>query len=691
MFCIYSRRLADMGECEDLFETEDELGDYFGKRTRELLDMTDLALGYARQYSRAAGYLAKALMELGAILDDIAGGFTFSMAEDTNESVFQMLFDKVKELYDEAERQIMSSDLSIQEKERFLSKLRDFYGDVDFCNMKRFDYCADTEKAYYYQELIDGLEAPDPEVIDISRMDYDALARMAEEQKEYDKAVSYYEKALEEGTRGYDHCLSSMAYIYKKQRKNSLAIECYQRILDLDKKHISDGNEYTWYTASACRELIALLLKKNKAEAAKQYARELIYFEKEAWKKNQSDYSATGVIFGYYTLYLLESEEAERESYWKAAVEYFHKLQEEEISAELIEFLVEYIRKQEGKARQLELIFHFLKRIQSYRGEEEQLMLCGYELCGTGKELVRERIEILLRLGETMQNQFPARPGLALKYCKEAFSLWQQYIPEDEYIRSLVYNGLAESYFARRNHNYDKLKKLRKECNYYLIAERKGEVEDIKKKAELWEWASREYSYADNETMKIRCLERRVELLERDRNTDYESFRTYWWEVCQLLQDYVWVGEKERVLRPAEKVYQQMLDFFYSAELSEYQWESLYTNIRELSEVCQEAGEEEAAVRFYAAALLTAVEERPEKQVLEEALYPQPKLLLSKLYTAMEKDAAPEQVDRVAEIYDKIRPVCGRKQRYEELRGKLEWFAKQYQLKELEFKREEET
>lgn len=703
-------KLGKIAEYEDMFdvifEQEEESGEYCGKKIRELLDMAETALQYAREYSMDAGYQAEVLTGIAGELDELIDRDMFFMytAQEYNEEAVRLVFEKIMELYEEAGNLILVSDLGKEEKQKLLESIRDFYKEGEFTHTYRAEHYGDLEKALYYQQLLDSMEEED--AFDVFKVTLGDVARRAYDEKRYVEALGYYEQMLKTGEYEYSFVLSNMADIYQKKRNFSRAIECLKEILKRDQERMEKKEDYVFYDSSVCCELVDLLRKRKRISEAKQYARELVEYNRKEFEKEKDMGAVIWMLAGYYRLYLMEQNLQEKAVLWKECLNCCRQLETnkkifEDIMVQgkncITAAILAYADNQKSTKKKVQKAMLFLECMEhSSTRTKEQFFDYILKLCKSNVTLAEEHIRVLLLYAGSLRSRYPVKAGLAVKCSREAQRLWEEYVPENKYLESKVYDSLAESYNSKKRNNYEQIEMFRKRCDYALIAETESKGKTAEQQAELWNQAADSYGLADNTRMKIVCLERAVKLLEQPEFLDMGDFDRYWRAVNSLCMDIAFDAsdETERLQKHINRAYTKLIPFFRTVMTEtegERTEEELEEHIRDMADNLERAECGEHALLFYTLSVYVAVVSQPDWKVMESAGQEEKdmELLFEAVKEALQGEVTPKQIDRVIETFGKMKPLFLKENRFEEVKKALEEFSMKHEQWEMEFKREE--
>ena len=268
-------------------------------------------------------------------------------------------------------------------------------------------------------------------------------------------------------------------------------------------------------------------------------------------------------------------------------------------------------------------------------------------------------------------------------------------------MKSLIYDSLAESYAVIDNNLVDYSMKLRNNCNYYLIAEMDGKGKKITKQLDLWCWAAKKYYDIKKVKRNQLCLEKIIELLEESNGLYDFELTEYWKYIVFLLRGYAKEKRIQKLKNIAIRGYQITINFCCKEEknepieLSKLRANDIFWNIRDIAVVFEENGYEEEAILFFMATISSigignVLEVNQEVlKAVEEGMQGRRKMLINAFHKAIHGKISSIQVERIIVIYEIMSPLLHNNMAYMEVKKELEWFLKQYQQQEFEFKREE--
>ncbi len=692
---------------------------YRKNQVKKLLEMTERALQYSKEYSLDKVYQAEVLVEIGKELSDFKWRLT-EWGLNKNKQDIQCLSDRINELCQEAELLILNSSLSNKRKEKLFEQMRNFYGDaITLQNnfISGIDIGESLNQAYHYQNLLASVkEKSKDNVIDIYAVTSKIVADMEYQRKNYKKALKYYEQVLIEGDINvhYETILEYIADIYQKQCKFSKAIKYLKKSLKINKQKMIQEKECS-YRYGTCCQLLQLLSVQNRKIEVKLYANELIEYALQEFQKQKESYSIQWLIVGYYKLYSMEQEKETKQIFWKKCLEYFSMLNtEEKLFDEIFDFLLGYVKIKEqenAKQEKVQNIFQLLECMGmewhangSLGCDPKKVKIFLYELlsiCKNDTEMVEYYIKVLVYLSIIIRYEYPEK---ALKYGKKAFTLWKKSYSYDKYLKSLVYDALIESYFRCQNYSWDYVEKLQKHCNYYLIAKIEEKGKSLEKQWNLWTWAVSQYSglyssldrYEEKKhqtIMYIKCLERMMELVEKTEYSSYWCFSDDYREFIFPLYDaYVEIQEIQKLKVTIFRVFQIVIKNIYNNMNENINLEDHYKDIYNMGEVLENAECVEEALLFYIISIYVGIVLKPMRVVLESVLdrtSDSMQLLINAFQEAIHRKMTSWQIDMVIETYEKMKPLLEYREDYVEVKKELKWFSTQYQKQEIEFKREE--
>ena len=627
---IYRKRLKILCECNDMFETELDLNDYLISQLNLIETVIDKIMFYCKKCSETPDYITKEFIDTGYEADVALSDIWWYSNERFPE--LDKIYIKIIDMFDTASEQLPLTSYSSSEKVTMYKKLQKFYSGEDYTAMYRSDFFCDLDKAYRYQKTIDklseniaqkkdGITVSNESGIHFFGFDEISLSDMAEKfekEGEYEKAIEYYKRSYEDGNELYETVMSNISHVYLKMGDVDTAVSYLEQILDNDKYYIDNAlSEHYVYSGYICAEMIKLLIEQNHFEKARNYAKELIHYELPETTNEDNEYAVRYVLSGYYYLYLLEKAESGRNNLWNDCLMYYDMLGDENIGEELFDFIIEYTDKQSVS---YEEIIKIIDRIDEWDGMnvKENIIKRTIEKYFDETDFEKYHIIFLLKLAE-LTNNYPYRNiNTGLQHCDLAQDFYNKYGIKDKYIQSLIFNTKAELYSNIDNYDYDELKRLRALCDYKLLAEHKilntsGSEEE---KTEIWKDAADNYNYADNNEMRIVCLNEALKILKPIMNEyDFSQFDgNYWSMMYDLIFSYICIKDYEHASVAVYEVYEELIKLYFKEEISERYF--VVGKIESLADFLSDAFMFTDSVRMYLVSLYVCFAPRPNIKVL---------------------------------------------------------------------------
>ncbi len=562
---IYVLEIQMQKSCDDLFEVELEIEEYFNEKWKNIYELARKAYFYGKSYLDSEEQFGKFCIDLAYTLDSVVSENQMYIANEDDCEQLEQVFEYADYLFYEAEQYLLKSNLCYKEKEKLFQKIQEFYGEDDFCAMYRSEREGNLEKALHYQEILDELreETEEKGVIYVHTNDvsYYQLGQKREKEGNYEEAISFYQKELEEGQELYETVYHSIAQVYLKMNDVSKAIEQLETVLFIDKQNIQSEKDNWKYTFYICEELIELLLKQGLEAKAKDYIEELLYYNREK-QKEETNYSLCYLIYGNNKLFQLEENPIKKQEHWNNCITYYEKLsQEEELFDNIVEFVLTYAYLLETKQQQIDFIFSIAERFCNWGIKSEGALKLWHiilEICKNSEEneeykgeYTKNNIEknrnehnvndkenyilALIKIAGNLGNSYLSEDiETALAYCKRALEFYEKNNFSNEYISSLIYKNIASCYsqismYDYSAYEYEQILLKKKKCNYYLIAQIEAKEKPLKKAIEIWEETGKEYRYMENWEMMDKCYLEVFVLLEPVLyQYEWSDFEYYW-------------------------------------------------------------------------------------------------------------------------------------------------------------------
>lgn len=562
---IYVLEIKMQTNCDDLFEVELEMEEYFSEKWKNIYELARKAYFYGKSYLDREEQFGKFCIDLAYTLDRVVSENQIYIENEDDCKPLKQVFEYADYLFYKAEQYLLKSNLSYKEKEKLFQKIQEFYAEDDFLALYRSEREGNLEKSLHYQEILDELreetEQEDVIYIHTSDVSYYQLGQKREEQGNYQEAISFYQKELEEGEELYETVYHSIAKVYLKMNNVSKVIEQLETVLFIDKRNIQSEEDNWKYSSYICEELIELLLKQDLEVKAKDYIKELLYYNRRE-KEEEINYSLCYLIYGNNKLFQLEENPVKRQDYWNNCITYYEKLsQEEELFDNIVDFVLTYAYLLETKQQQIDFIFSIAERFCSWGIKSEGALKLWHvilEICKNSEEnkeykgeYIENNIEknikehnvndkesyilALVKIAEHLQKTYIFEDiETALSYCERALKFYENNNLSNEYISSLIHKTIGGCYsqismYNDSRYDYEQILEEKKKCNYYFVGQIEAKDKPLKKAIEIWEEAGREYSYIENWEMMEQCYLKVFALLKPVLyQYEWSDFEYYW-------------------------------------------------------------------------------------------------------------------------------------------------------------------
>lgn len=690
---IYRKKIKCAADCEDMFESELDMDDYYIYKFKEMAELLDQTVEFCRKYSDDPAYLAKVCTEIGTEADTLLTNELMTAGIDGQMEELDALYLKIIDILDLATKNILLSGLADSDKEEMLMQIRDFYSDSNIMALYRCEYFSDMEKARWYQERIDSLRKYTDEDGCIVCLYGDGIsdedmAYACEEKGDYDGAVAYYEKAYEDQAWFDESILYQLVRVCKQAGYTEKVKEYLRRILQYNK-------EENTYANDACVDLIRVLTSENRLEEAKTYAEELLHYNESLFQEEGSVHdAAAGMTEAYYWLFIIEENPQVKQGFWEEAVKYYRLLEPEKgLTDELCEFITEYVNSMDVSEGWFEEISKLLERVDNYQGKKlirniyEQI----FAACQENNRYGKWYVHFLTAYAAYLLSDSQGSAAEALHYCETARQYYDRFQMQDIYVQNRIYRVLAECMDRVHTYDFEQVQEVRKKCDYALLAEREteGSLYTDENKYEIWSDAAHKYGLVDNFEKKMYCLQKAIDVISPVLGKyKYSSYKNY----CGLAYDRITCSthleDREKTYALIIELYEKMLTMrieLDKEEFSDWEWRN-----DQLADVLKDLGYMEEAVNLYLYAAYMVVASCPDCRLVKD-LRPDgqtEKMFYEQMELIVKGKLDNHAVDKIAGLKDNVIPLaesCESKKQYV---GLLQWFSDNYEHQEIEFKRE---
>ncbi|EJZ69590.1 protein kinase domain-containing protein [Lachnoanaerobaculum sp. OBRC5-5] len=451
-------------------------------------------------------------------LCDEIDSFLADSGSDENVSTFMSLyFDtinkqddiyrKIIEVYDYVTEVLLGVNMPVKEKIKLYGKVIKFYSDdEDIISDYRFKHFGDLDKAYGYQEVIRLLREGDTDGKHSKYLEKTLLEKLAlsyTNKKNYDKAIDMYCKLYDRGIYSYNSKVKNIVDIYLKKGDVDSAIS---NIMDLIRK--SSKLDF-----DMCLKLVELLVREKKIDKVKSYASILIYHQRRKSHLEDANLQETQyVLMAYYYLYCVEIDIEIKKRYWEKANRIFELSIFKSRSGgkwinEIIiyPYVLEYLKKEKMDNYSIIGMVNSCDRSNWYLKEKLEF-ISTLKQENIGDNPMELRVLLDLKAAELLNECPDDRLEEALNLCEDALNTIKIYGLDNEYINNKVNSIRSELIYKCSGSKYEDVDKIRKRCDYYLIAEVESENSDLNNCIKIWEEAADRYNNVGKDVEQLRCL-----------------------------------------------------------------------------------------------------------------------------------------------------------------------------------------
>lgn len=706
---IYRKKIEYAAKCSDVFETDLDWDDYYNSKFAEVAGMIDKVIYFCKKYSEEPEYIAKTYVEAGIEADEFINEGTWGMANDKRIKELDNVYFKITDMFETATKNIFAADFTPSEKEKILKKIQSFYSGEDLFPTYRRKYFMDMEKALWYQEQINDLRKDtcgenasgsiciDGNVTYFYRDDVtnSTLASEYEEKGDYEKAMELFEKAYTTGEEDYEWTFFCLARVCKKAGKIEKAIGYLQCILNRDKENEKNDAEFFSYTSYACCELIRILVSQNRFTEAGEYAYELIHYNELEIGEEDNAYYVSWIIAAYYQLFVIESEPQQKKSFWEQCMKYYKMLEQEKyISDNIYDFVFAFVKNIDVSEKGFVEILSILKRVDNWEGEKitRDILEYAIRICESNHSYGKWHVYFLTKYSALLNKSSNQHYAEALQYCKMAQEFYDAYKLQEPYCQNLIYKVMAECMSNIREYEFEQVQKIRKKCDYALLAE--ADVNEIpcsdEEKIEAWKNAADTFRYIDDYERERYCLQRAYDIIMPILNQyEFSDYRNVWDIAEAMIQCYMNLKNDGQAYFMIEELYTKTIDYYDDPEKAEDTGEWSW-KIKQLAEYLEEINRVEEAANLYLYAMYVAICAKPDSGLIRDMdLGEQQSLqLYKKLETIMKGGVENDVVDTVLDLKEKVMPLLKQITNGKMFQELLQWFLAKYQHQEIEFKRE---
>ena len=693
---IYMKKASRLCQCDDMFECEGSWEEY-GQRQCILIDeQFGLAIeACEKAYSEDS---EKKLVELTWLAKKINGlmcEFMMNAVFDDVEEV-DLVYQRIIEIFNLVNESILDYDISYKEKEKILEIARDFYLDDDFCDTYRCDHYSNFEKVEYYQEILNHLrEAKDTEktesvtsiVIYPGDPSYCDMAEGYMEDANYEAAIKALEKACDAEDEPLDWILPSLSEAYLKMGDIDSAVDCLKTVLEYDKRCIEGEENFGHYSGYVCLELIKILMDVGRKDEAKEYARELLtYLEPEIQDADDNSYDMRCILTARWYLYDLSDAPTDKKICWNGCTNLFHRMGNEELCGDHIGFIREYLKQENMNFSE---IMDVVNRFNPGYAEWEQRIRLIEEVIDRYSDNLEFRlyhIRLLINCAEIINKHSYKEAKRSLAYCRRAEEVLLQLEEGREYYRNKIIGVKAEAMFNDNEYDYDDVNAMRKQCNYYMLAEYESQNMDNEKKIDIWRDAAGKYGFIDDYENQIRCLEQVYTIMLPILNQyDYSRFDYHLWHIMDdQARAWIKLSRKEKAVPIIGEMYLRTIDYYKDKAEEEFNY--LY-RIKDIADRYECAGDKEKAFRGFLMWLYISLFEQCDQQILEGyfADVHDMEMIIEEMIRLISNTQIKE-IDSLIEFKKSIERLDLDERELHYVQPLLKIIIEQYQNKDIEFK-----
>lgn len=704
-------KLKNLFESDSVFDymlEDDDTDKYFDDKASQMVGLAEQSYVCAKQYAESAvscdmagespfdkqTYLANFCVELAYELDSVVAGNMMMWLDEDSEALCRIA-DYMVFLFDEAESYLFKSQMSAQEKEKLFEWIQEFFSGNDLMATYRGKYYENVDRGLHYQKLLDALrqETEDDESwhFHVNDISYNELAAKAVERGDYEEAVRYYRKELADGDEPAQLTLESLSEIYVRLGEQEKAIACLEQILEVDRK------EGYAYSSHVCVKLIGLLADADRDEEAFLRSQELICENHEKADMQDAD-ALAWVICGYYHLSMLAIvDNNDKNEYWQKGMEYYRRLgQAGELPGQLFDFIVSYVDHCETTQERLAILSDAVKRTPLHYDRDVRLdylerivQICEAAMPTNDLEVTRQYVDALLRYCQVLGEQISPDYGKILEKCEQARSLYAEKKIENAYLDSLIYKIKSDCLSAVPDSDFDEAMKIKKKCDFYLLAEHDAQGETVEKQTELWKDAAYAYSFVDNREMEEQCHDRIFELLEPQKLDDFDEYFRCFGERIRCLKAQ---GKTDDIYRLNLTLYKDIITYYHdkctqkNCDDTVQDW---YIMLKDCAGFFQDAGYCREALLVRLLAILVVLG-HGDCNVLDDMVALND-MDIGKFFvrfrSAIRGEISMDAVDQVLDIWNVIQEDLGNHGVFADFKRELKWFENQYQHHTIDFKR----
>ncbi|MCI9490709.1 MAG: hypothetical protein HFG97_12020 [Dorea sp.] len=599
----------------------------------------------------------------------------------------------LKNIYSDAERiylytcKLAEQDfIGYEVKKDVYEKLENFYGEDDFLYVLRSACVGDKSKSTYYSEKLTALSGENSYLLNKEIISYMDAADQAWENGKYEDALVLCQKAMER-QKGYTvdiQCEMSRSYIKLKEyeKAETVLLEALRKARECD---ICDVLE----------RMVKLYEAWKNTKKVVEYCERIIQNQRHSAEEGNIEAITRVLTFSIKKAkWEGDGEIRLKEKEYLMWNKYFQILNNcRNLSSILVEAYCEYAKycwKTGQPEEALELLFSAAEKYRKGFGQNSSAREL-YECILRDKRFWNIRKDLYVRsaLGDA-ENYLEIEGGMeAASICRYVEELLKEDVPDSEYIEAVFRKVDAASYDCfgdvwLKSYDYDEYIKKRKQCNYYLLADREsGERDNPYSAFDVWKDAVDDYMYIDNYDMAGQCLERMEQ--EAERVGSMPCFQTYYSKCFELDRR---EDARERIMLHTKALYGRLIQYVQCD--TERVDDTLCLQI--LETIRENAFEYKAYDTALSVGLLSVsilLDEHWMSKIQAEEL-PEDEICL-KDYISRMKEIFPQKIDKgkvdeVLHWIDKILEGIEENTKFEEFYTKLSEIGKRYKTEQVEFK-----
>lgn len=690
---LHMEKVRYLCQCDDMFESDDSLEEYGHKQIVKVDKQFELAVEACRNaYSENQGKRLIKLVELAKRMDSNMNDCMMNCCFDDVEEV-DSVYQRIIEIFNQINEKMLDYKISYEEKEKILETAREFYNAGDYCAMYRWEHYSDFEKVDYYQELLNELrrEKADDEsdtfnIIYVGDCSYCDMADGYMADGNYEAAIKMLKKAYDKEDDPLDWILPRLSEAYLKVGEVASAVDCLIQLLDDDKRCIEEGKIIRHYSGYVCLDLIKALIDAGRNSEAEIYAHELIsYIEPEIKENEDNSYYIKYVLAANWYLYYLSNNQLDQKVYWNKCKELFDQLGDAKLQEEHIGFIREYIKENGVNFNE---IIDIINRLEVGYGKEEQIIQFIEEIIdgqGDKKDFRPYQIQLLIKCAEITSDPSYKGTNKPLNYCKKAEELLAQNDERIEYFRNKIIKVKSEAMSHDDTYNFDEVNAVRKQCDYYIVAEQESQNVDNEKKIKIWKDSADMYGYLDDYTNQIKCLEQAYMIMIPILNQyEYSRFDYHLWYIMyDQVTAWINISNLENANAIIKEMYMRTLDYYDKKE--DVDSDYLY-KVKEIAGLYERAGNHQEAFRGFLMWLYIKLSKKRDKRILKDYFSDTRDIesVTGELLRIITDDRV--EIDSLIEFKEEIENIDLEDQEMQYVQSLLHVVNEKYQNKDVEFK-----